>query len=137
MDARRERRYRDKLQHADEALRDVQAWLGEAATDRKSRRAVYKAFQEACEAATDLAAMVLVDAGLTAKDDYTNLDAAEKVLGLAGGTRHLKEATGLRNRLVHEYNGLDDGVALAAMRELEPVVRDFLEEVERWLTSRA
>lgn len=137
MDARRGRRYADKLRHAREALADVVAWSDEAATDRKSRRAVYKAFQEACEAVSDLAAMLVVDAGITSRDDYLNLDAAAKALpSLVPHLAALKEATGLRNRLVHEYNGLDDGVALEAIGELVPAVDAFLAEVESWWTSQ-
>lgn len=137
MDPQRLRRYRDKLRHADEALGDVEAWLPEAGTDRKSRRAVYKAFQEACEAAADLAAMVAVDSGVSAKDDYLNFDEARKAgLDIERELSDLKEATGLRNRIVHEYNGLDDKVALEAMADLAPALRSFLEAVEAWLTSR-
>lgn len=96
---------------------------------------MYKAFQEACEAVSDRAAMVVVDAGMTAKDDYLNLDATVKA-GLAIGPAldDLKAATGLRNRLVHEYNGLDDAIALEAIQQLAPAL--LLREVETWSTSR-
>jgi uncharacterized protein YutE (UPF0331/DUF86 family) len=137
VDPSRTRRYRDKLRFTDEALDDVAAWLEEAASDRKSRRAVYKAFQEACEGVADLVAMAAVDAGITAKDDYLNLEAAEKAgLPLAPILDQLKEATGLRNRLVHEYNGLDDALALEAIGALAPALRQVLAEVEAWLSSR-
>lgn len=137
MDERRARRSREKLRHADEALADVEAWLPDGAADRKTRRAVYKAFQEACEAATDLAAMVIVDAGHNAMDDYVDFDEAAKAgLRITEHLDALKEATGVRNRLIHEYNGLDDRIALEAIPDLVPALRAFLEEVEGWSTSR-
>jgi uncharacterized protein YutE (UPF0331/DUF86 family) len=72
--------------------------------------------------------MVVVDAGIPAKDDDVNLDRAAKAgLGTAANLTALKEATGLRNRLVREYNGLDDAIALEAIGALLPAVRSFLE----------
>lgn len=139
MDERRARRYREKLRRADEALgrcRGV-AGRGGLGPEDAPRRAVYQAFQEACEAATGLAAMVVVDAGHDAMDDYVNFDEAAKAgRRIAGHLDALKEATGLRNRLVHEYNGLGHRIALEAIPELVPALRAFLEEVDAWSTSR-
>jgi uncharacterized protein YutE (UPF0331/DUF86 family) len=95
VDEERVRRYRDKMEHAAERLDDVADWFGDARTDLKSRLAVYKAFQEACEAMADLAAMAAVDGGVTVKDDYVNLDTAVKVgVALGPNLALLKQATG-------------------------------------------
>lgn len=137
MDPARRARYRDKIDHARGRLDLAAAWRPAAHTEVKDRLAAYKAFQEAAEAAEDLVAMALVDSGRQPKDDHANLDAAAE----AGVFRKesvdaLHEAAGLRNRLVHEYNGLDDETALEAMEALIPPLRQFLEEVERWCGSK-
>lgn len=74
MDQERRQRYRDKLAHADRRLQQVDAWRSEVERSEVHRLARYKAFQEAAEAATDLAAMVLHDLGQPVRDDYRNLE---------------------------------------------------------------
>lgn len=137
MDAARRARYLDKLAHADARLGLAEEWLGAARVSTKDRLAAYKAFQEAAEAATDLAAMAVADSGRVPKDDYMNLASCVE-LGLTSPALlpALRKAVGLRNRLVHEYNGIDDATALSSMEALAPKVREFLGGVERWLTSK-
>lgn len=136
MDQERRQRYRDKLAHADRRLQQVDAWRVEVERSEAHRLGRYKAFQEAAEATTDLAAMVLHDLGQPVRDDYRNLEALSHAgIVSASALRGLNSAIGLRNRLVHEYNGLDEPKAEQAMARLCDVIRQFLEEVERWLTS--
>lgn len=136
MDSTRRERYRDKLDHAARRLHQVEAWEPDARASEAHRLGRYKAFQEAAEAATDLAAMVLADLGLPVKDDYRNLEslAAAGVLA-ADLVKPLSAAVGLRNRLVHEYNGLDEALAGQAMARLGGPLRAYLEQVERWSAS--
>jgi uncharacterized protein YutE (UPF0331/DUF86 family) len=47
----------------------------------------------------------------------------------------MKSANGLRNRLVHEYDGVNDHIAYAAMQRLMPRLRRFSEEVLIWLNA--
>jgi uncharacterized protein YutE (UPF0331/DUF86 family) len=49
--------------------------------------------------------------------------------------RDMKSANGLRNRLVHEYDGVNDHIAYAAMQRLMPRRRRFSEEVLVWLNA--
>lgn len=49
--------------------------------------------------------------------------------------RALHEVAGLRNRLVHEYNGLDDEIAIDSARRLAPDLRKACEEVRSWLST--
>lgn len=137
MDPLRAERYRDKLHHADRRLGQVAEWRDAARDDERSRLARYHAFQEAAEATTDLAAMVVSDLGKRVEDDYRNLETLVEA-GIVSREllRGLVAAAGLRNRIVHEYNGLDEPKADAAMERLSPVIRRYLEEVERWLTPQ-
>lgn len=114
MDAARLRRYHDKLDHARKRLDQAAVWATGA--QEVERLAAYKAFQEAAEAAADLVAMALKDSGRHPRDDYRNLGiAAEAGVFPPGLVEALEAVTGLRNRLVHEYNGLDDEQAVESV----------------------
>lgn len=137
MEPSRLERYLDKLDHARERLSFVQAWSPKASGEAHWRLATYKAFQEAAEATSDLFAMAVVDSGKPAKDDYRNLDlAAEKGVIDEDRVDALAEATGLRNRLVHEYETLDEELAIDSIEHLVEPMRSALEEVETWLDRK-
>lgn len=111
--------------------------MPEAARGAMPRLATYKAFQEAAEACADVAAMMRVDTGDVPKDDRTNFAAlGERHVISASLVPMLQEATGLRNRLVHEYEKLDDAIALASVARLAGALTAFIVEVEAWLASR-
>jgi len=103
--------------------------------DKKSRLAVYKAAQEAIEAACDIVAMSLKDEGYPPKDDYNNIQKWGELVD-ARISECLKIANGLRNRLVHHYNGMDDKLALESITDLIPCLEDFVEVVKSWLKKR-
>jgi uncharacterized protein YutE (UPF0331/DUF86 family) len=138
MDSERLRRYIDKIEHIEERMEDIRTWLNEiediSEMDKKTRLAVYKAMQEVVEASTDVVAMILKDEGKLPKDDYTNI---EKIFGLDIIDNRVKEtlneADGLRNRLVHEYNELNDEIALESIQELLMPIEEFIEAVKKWM----
>ncbi len=47
----------------------------------------------------------------------------------------MKEANGLRNRLVHEYNGLVRGIALESVKNVVLHVDEMLEDIEIWMKN--
>lgn len=137
MEAARLGRYLDKLAHAEERAANYEAWRAEAGRDLRSRLAGYKALQEAAEALTDVAAMLVLDAGRAPKDDATNLSLLGD-LGIVSraSAAALVEFNGLRNRLVHEYDRLDDARAAASAARLVPLLRGAIEEVRAWISKR-
>ena len=143
MDSERLRRYIDKIEHIEERIEDIRTWSNEREDiremDKKTHLAVYKAMQEVVEASTDIVAMILKDEGKLPKDDYTNI---EKLFELNIIDRSVKEALneadGLRNRLVHEYNELNDEIALESIQSLLVQIEEFVEAaVKKWLKERA
>lgn len=140
MDDKRLQRYLDKMDHVKERVEDIKTWLGELRDirdiDKKTRLAVYKAMQEVVEVSCDVVAMILKDEGKLPKDDYTNI---EKIFELTLVDKNLKaalnEANGLRNRLVHEYNGLNDEVALESIQHLLAPMDDFIGVVKKWMKN--
>jgi uncharacterized protein YutE (UPF0331/DUF86 family) len=102
--------------------------------DRLLRKAIYKEFQEAVEAVSDVCAMVRRGLNSSAKDDYSNIDfLVDKGILEEGMGEKLREANGLRNRLIHEYDGVNDKIACYAVRELIEDLREFSLGVLKWI----
>jgi uncharacterized protein YutE (UPF0331/DUF86 family) len=103
-------------------------------SDRILRKAIYKEFQEAIEAASDLCAMIRRGLNSSAKDDYSNIDflVERKVVEERLG-RRLKEANGLRNRLIHGYDGVNDEIACRIIKEMLADLREFSKAVLEWM----
>ncbi len=81
--------------------------------------------------------MLLKDEKEVPRDDYTNISILEE----RGIISHdlalvLKELNGLRNRIVHEYNGLSDEIAFNSIETLLPEVEKFLRVVKEWLKTK-
>ncbi|MHB8584860.1 MAG: HepT-like ribonuclease domain-containing protein [Thermoplasmatota archaeon] len=137
MDSARLQRYADKLAHAENRLGLFASWREDAGKDLRTRLASYKALQEAAEAFADVAAMIVVDSKRAVKDDATNLRILSEAGVVAPGlTVALVEINGLRNVLVHEYDGIDDARALASAARLAPSMERAIKEVRIWLSTR-
>jgi len=141
MDIERTGRYKDKINFISERRQDIEDWLSgydasDFISDKKTRLAVYKAFQELVEASFDIAAMACKDFKIIPKDDYTNIDLLfeKKMIG-SDLKNALSEANGLRNRLVHRYTDVDDSVAFESIMALLPEILHFSEVIEKWLKS--
>lgn len=136
MDPERLARYADKLDHAHQRLEAFEGWGAGPEAPLKDRLASYKALQEAFEALLDVVSMLVKDLGVPPKDNHTNVDElADRDIVSSTSAEALHEIAGLRNRLVHEYNGLDDGIALASARRLAPELRSATKEVRTWLSE--
>lgn len=136
MDRERLVRYTEKLDHAEDRIERFRRWSKDAATEDKARFACYKVFQEAVESIMDVVAMLVKDLDRLPKDDYANLEilAEEEILG-PDLVADLAEANGLRNRLVHEYNGLDDEMALRSGGRLVPKLQESIGVIRTWLSE--
>ncbi|MCX9085267.1 MAG: DUF86 domain-containing protein [Candidatus Methanoperedens sp.] len=141
MDLDRISRYKDKLNIISERKQDIEEWVSgydpsDFIEDKKTRLAVYKAFQELVEEYFDVAAMACKDLKIIPKDDYTNIDLLfEKSIITVNLKNSLSESNGLRNRLVHRYNGLDNSLAFESIMEHLTAFSDFSEVIGKWLRS--
>lgn len=132
MNKDRIKRYKEKITVIETRRNNIFSWISE--TDEKSVLAVYKAFQEVVESFTDLFAMMLKDMGEIVEDDYSNIEALERTNLLnQKQAAVMKEANGLRNRLVHEYNGLERQTARISMEEINDEMEDILTKVRSWI----
>jgi len=141
VDIDRAKRYREKLNLIIERVADIEDWLpsdvSDFSSDKRNRLAIYKAFQELIEASFDVAAMVCKDVRIVPKDDYTNLETLQNI-GIIDERLNntLSESNGLRNRLVHRYNSLDDTLAFESIQALLPDFKHLEEVIDKWLKEK-
>lgn len=136
MEAKREQRYFQKIAELEDKIEFIQEHLSEEEeflSNRILRKAIYKEFQEMVEIIADLSAMVVRDKGKVVEDDYSNLERMTKILGSESLLEDLKEANGLRNILVHEYNGVVDKQAYNSIKNLLTSIEKFGVMVEKWI----
>jgi uncharacterized protein YutE (UPF0331/DUF86 family) len=95
---------------------------------------MYKEFQEAVEAAADICALMRRILDSSAQDDYSNVDyLVEREIIPPDLGQSLKEANGLRNRLVYEYDGINDRIAYASITRLIEALRESYGVILTWL----
>lgn len=138
MEIERAKRYKDKLNLILERAADIEDWtsvdVSDFLSDKKTRLAAYKAFQELVEAAFDVVAMVCKDSRIIPRDDYANVEVLYQKNIIDEGLKNtLVESNGLRNRLVHRYNTLDDTIAFESIQTQLPNFKYFTEVIKTWL----
>ena len=140
IDKNRIERYIEKLEHLNEIFKELNEWTKNLEEneilnlDLKEKFGIYHASQIITEIITDIIAMVTKDLKIKPKDDYSNINyLKEKELLSEGLTLNLKKLNGLRNVLVHDYNGLDDRLAFKGIKEYNPFIEQFKEVIKKWL----
>jgi len=121
-DIRIRERILQKIEMLIDRIEFIERHLSDAVvSDRILRKALYKEFQEAAEAATDICALIRRMLSSSAQDDYTNLDylVTEGIIDPETG-KDIKSVNGLRNRLVHEYDGINDALHMLQCNGLCP-----------------
>ncbi len=101
------------------------------------RKAAERLLQEAIEAALDINAHLIAESGRAVPEDYYGgfLKLAELGLLRTELAGELAPAAGLRNRLVHEYNELDDAKVLAAISRILELFPRYVQAIEATLTK--
>jgi len=143
MDEDRKTRYLEKLNRLKDYHDLLEKWLNEDDIETlvqeenyRNLFSTYHSGQLAIEVVSDISAMIVKDIGLVIKDDYKNFDLLkEKKIISSGIHASLKELNGLRNRLVHDYNGLVDKIAWNTLVRLLDTFTEFHDVVESWLNN--
>ena len=138
MEKEREKRYRQKIDGLIDRLEFIEENFPASAEELKEnriiRKSLYKEFQEIVEIISDIAAMVTKDNKKTVEDDYSNIEKLCKALKLDKTLcSTLKRANGLRNVLIHEYNGINDDLAYESISEILPYLKLFANKIIEWL----
>jgi uncharacterized protein YutE (UPF0331/DUF86 family) len=135
-------RITDKMDDLEQCLRELEEYLPAAVDEYLGsgmrRRACERAFQLACENLLDICNMIISDEGLgipiDSKDSINKL-CQSGVIPESLASR-LEELTGFRNLLVHQYGRVNDSIAYRSLRDESGDFYEFLEEIEKFITSK-
>ncbi|MHA1257814.1 MAG: type VII toxin-antitoxin system HepT family RNase toxin [Promethearchaeota archaeon] len=141
MEEERIKRYNDKLEYFNQTIKNLEDWTENIDVkeftenlELQKQYAIYHAFQISLEIITDVIAMIVKDSNKVPKDDYSNLDILKNNnILMSDLVVKIQEANGLRNRIVHDYNGLDDSIAYQSILECIKSLKKFNEEVRNWV----
>lgn len=102
-------------------------------------KATERLLQELIEAAIDINTHLIVGTGGRVPDDYYDSFIRAGEVGLIPGelSRRLAPSAGLRNRLVHEYDLLDQHVLFGAVRQAVEVYPLYVREVMKQVGERS
>ena len=141
MEEERIKRYNDKLEYLNQTIENLNDWTesidSKEFTERlelQKQYGIYHAFQIGIEIITDLISMIVKDEKLIPKDDYSNINIIKnKKIINSDLAAKLREANGLRNRIVHDYNGLDNEIAYNRLKNLLKYFQEFKVKAKEWL----
>jgi len=111
--------------------------LAEYLAHRISRKAAERLLQQMAETAVDLNMHLLRVAHVKRPVDYHGSFTEAGRAGILPNdlARRLAPATGMRNRLVHEYDQIDDTIVHAAIGEACELFPEYVDAVERYLAT--
>ena len=143
MEEQRIKRYKEKIKYLKETTDNLESWTVDVnktyfqnKLELQKKYGIYHAFQISVEIISDISAMIIKDLKDIPKDDYSNIDILRKK-GIIDFnlSENINEATGLRNRIIHDYNGLDDKIAYSRLVELLKSFKQFCKVILKWLES--
>ena len=107
--------------------------------DRLRRKAVERLLQEVVEASVDVNLHLLRTLGVPLPGDYYSsfIDIGRHAIVSTDLAERLAPAAGLRNRLVHEYDEIDDAIVLQAVRDARRDFSAYLSAVEGYLQAKS
>ena len=141
MEEERIKRYNDKLEYLNQTIKNLNDWTENLdskefieSLELQKQYGIYHAFQIGIEIITDLISMIVKDVKLIPKDDYSNINIIKnKKIVNSDLAAKLREANGLRNRIVHDYNGLDNELAYNRLTNLLKYFQEFKVKTKEWL----
>lgn len=118
-----------------ENMKDIS--IKEYMGDVYKRKAAERLLQELIEAAIDINTHVIVQSGNKVPEDYYEsfIMAGEYGIVAVKLSEELAPSTGLRNRLVHEYDILDHRVVLSSIRMAAKLFPAYIQEIEQYISK--
>ncbi|TFG18006.1 MAG: DUF86 domain-containing protein [Promethearchaeota archaeon] len=133
----RRQRYYEKLENLDLNYSLAQKGLKNLSKENSLKLEIYgvlHAIQLTIERITDISAMFMKDQGKIVKNTYDNLNEIYLHGMLTNTSKNsLFNLVGLRNRIAHDYNGLDEDLALNSFKENIDSVSKFINGVKKWI----
>ena len=132
MDELRIKRYRDKINHIVDYIKDLPI----IPKNELEKRGIFYSLQTSIEAIVDLIAMLTKDLGIQVKDDNINISEIIKIRKLKPELgEKLKKANGMRNIIVHRYNDFEEKIILDSVEEIKNLIPKWIEVVEEILNE--
>lgn len=112
----------------------VEEYIG----DLYKRKAAERLMQELIEAAIDINTHIIVHIGNTTPEDYYEsfIKLGEFRVISKNLAEELAPSAGLRNRLVHEYDTLEDPIVLEAIGTAEVLYPRYIKEIEGYISEK-
>ena len=144
MDDKRKNRYMDKIANLSTYHKLLSKWTNnfDLENDIKELKyreifAIYHAAQLSIEVISDICAMIVKDTRINPKDNYTNFEILHREEIISTELLNtLKELNGLRNRIVHDYNGIIDKIAIQSIINNLSNIKLFKGVIESWLKEK-
>lgn len=132
LDTSRNIRYKSKISYILECLNEIESEL--PTPSGIVLKGVFFDLSTAIEAAMDMIAMLCKDRGILPKGDYENIQSL-KEKGVIDDklAEALMKCNGLRNFLVHRYNGIDDTIVLSSIQNVKSALMGFIRVTEAHL----
>jgi len=120
-------RYKEKIEFI---VASVESIPGEPKGDIEVSATYYKLIT-AIEAGMDIVAMLLKDLGEKVSDDYSNIElmVQEGYISSKLG-KNLMDCNGMRNRLVHRYEKVEEEVVIGSLGEVISSLYELIERTE-------
>ncbi|WP_457558267.1 DUF86 domain-containing protein [Candidatus Harpocratesius sp.] len=132
MNILRRKRYKDKIYYVKESL----TYFQDFGEDEIINRGILYSIQVAIESTVDLAAMLVKDLGIIISDDRTNIENLVKHLRWKSEmANNLIKANGLRNVIVHQYNGIQKELISKTLNLLKTNLNEWIEKIEEVLET--
>ncbi len=109
----------------------------EYARDLYRRKATERLLQELIEAAVDINLHLISQTGHSVPDDYYQSFVKLGDLKIISPelAQKLAPSAGLRNRLVHEYDAIEDGLILQSVAMAEELYAQYVKEIKDYLSK--
>ena len=106
--------------------------------DLYRRKAAERLLQELIEAAIDINTHLIVELGGTVPDSYYETFLALGSLQVLSSdlARSLAPSAGLRNRLVHEYDAIDDSVVYNSVGQAVKLYTEYIRAIKEYIDAR-
>ena len=118
-----------------ESMKDIT--VEEYISDVYKRKAAERLLQELIEAAIDVNTHMIVQSCNKVLEDYYESFIMAGLHGIIDAklSEDLAPSSGLRNRLVHDYDAIDNAVILSSIRFACRLFPVYVREIERYLSS--
>lgn len=144
IDDTRLERYIEKLEHFKKLALKLEKWTENVdkekfvSLDLKEQFGIYHAFQILVEITTDLIAMTVKDLKFKPRDDYSNIKCLKEQNFISEElSERLRRVNGLRNVIVHDYNGIDEILAFKEINENFYFMKKFYDVMKKWLKKNS